>query len=123
MKHNLKERRVSNKIKTAGYFIKRLKDSGFVVFKIFNAYSISDPRRWTVLVDPGLNSVYVTCYQNKDQINEILFEFDDGGYKFTKGTFLKTESIETIVTYLIEKGVNNIPINNPFVNNKYLHGT
>jgi len=123
MKHNLKERRVSNKIKTAGYFIKRLKDSGFVVFKIFNAYSISDPRRWTVLVDPGLNSVYVTCYQNKDQINEILFEFDDGGYKLTKGTFLKTESIETIVTYLIEKGVNNIPINNPFVNNKYLHGT
>jgi hypothetical protein len=118
MKHRLKERRISNKIKTAGYFIKRLKDSGFVVFKIFNAYSISDPRRWTVLVDPGLNSVYVTCYQNKDEINEILFEFDDGGHKFTKGTFLKTESIETIVTYLIEKGVNNIPSNNPFVNNK-----
>lgn len=119
MKHKLKERRISNKIKTAGYFIKRLKDSGFVVFKIFNAYSITDPRRWTVLIDPGLTSVYVTCYQNKDEINEILFEFDDGGRKFPKGSFLKTESIETVVTYLIEKGVNNIPSNNPFVTTKY----
>jgi len=61
----LKEKKVSNKIKTAGYFIKRLKDSGFIVWKIFNAYGQNDPRRWTVLVDPGLCSVYVTCYTNR----------------------------------------------------------
>ena len=42
------ERKVKNKIKTAGYFIKRLKDNGFVVLKMFNAYSNEDPRRWTV---------------------------------------------------------------------------
>ena len=66
IKFTAREKRVSNKIKTAGYFIKRLKDSGFVVFKIFNAYSDQDPRRWTVLIDPGISSVYITCYTNKN---------------------------------------------------------
>ncbi len=110
----LKEKRVSNKIKTAGYFIKRLKDSGFVVFKIFNAYSDTDPRRWTVLVDPGISSVYITCFTNKHEINDVLFELDDGGNNFSKGTYLKTESIETIINLLIEKGVNNDARKNPF---------
>lgn len=109
-----KEKRISNKIKTAGYFIKRLKDSGFVVLKIFNAYSDSDPRRWTVLVDPGLTSVYVTCYTNKHEINDVLFEIDDGGNLFQKGTYFKTESIETLVTLLLNKGVNNDAKKNPF---------
>lgn len=109
-----KEKRVSNKIKTAGYFIKRLKDSGFVVFKMFNAYSQTDPRRWTVLVDPGVSSVYITCYSNKNEINEVLFEIDDGGINFNKGTYLKTESIETLISLLIEKGINNDIKRNPF---------
>lgn len=110
----LREKRVSNKIKTAGYFIKRLKDSGFVVFKIFNAYSASDPRRWTVLVDPGISSVYITCYSNKNEINETLFEFDDGGVNFNRGFFLKTDSLEPLISLLIQKGVNNDAKKNPF---------
>ena len=114
IKFSAKEKRVSNKIKTAGYFIKRLKDSGFVVFKIFNAYSNQDPRRWTVLIDPGVSSVYITCFSNKNEINEVLFELDDGGYLFSKGTYLKTESIETLITLLINKGVNNDTKKNPF---------
>jgi hypothetical protein len=115
------ERKVSNKIKTAGYFIKRLKDSGFVVFKIFNAYGASDPRRWTVLVDPGVASVYITCYTNKNELGEVLFEIDDGGQKIPNKLYFKTESIETLVTYLIENGVNNDPAKSPFakLNNEY----
>jgi len=109
-----KEKKVSNKIKTAGYFIKRLKDSGFVVFKMFNAYSDTDPRRWTVLVDPGITSVYITCFSNKTEINETLFEIDDGGHLFSKGTYYKTDSIETIISTLIQKGVNNDAKKNPF---------
>ena len=62
----LKEKKISNKLKTAGYTIKRLKDNGYVVFKMFNAYSSNDPRRWTVLIDPGRSSIYLTCYHNKD---------------------------------------------------------
>jgi hypothetical protein len=110
----IKQKKVSNKIKTAGYFIKRLKDSGFVVFKIFNAYGSSDPRRWTVLVDPGVASVFVTCYSNKNEVNEVLFELSDGNQKFPSGTFLKTESIEVIIDHLISRGVDNNIANNPF---------
>jgi hypothetical protein len=109
-----RERKVSNKIKTAGYFIKRLKDSGFVVFKIFNAFNDADSRRWTILVDPGVTSVFVTCYCNKNEINEVLFEIDDGGIKFPKGSFYKTESVEIIVAELITKGINNDTSKNPF---------
>lgn len=113
-KGRLKEKKVSNKLKTAGYTIKRLKDNGFVVFKMFNAYSSTDPRRWTVLINPGGESIYLTCYHNKDDINEIMFEFDDGGNNFNRGFFVKTESIEVLVSTLIEKGVSNNPADNPF---------
>lgn len=108
------EYKVKNKIKTPGYFIKRLKDNGFVVLKMFNAYSKSDPRRWTVLVDPGYHSVYITCYTNKDEKGDTIFEFYDGCNNFHHGFFIKTESIEAIVNQLIEKGVNNNPKKNPF---------
>jgi len=109
-----REKKVSNKIKTAGYFIKRLKDSGFVVFKIFNAFNDADSRRWTILVDPGVASVFITCHCNKNEINEVLFEIDDGGVKFLKGSFYKTESVEIIVAELIDKGINNDASKNPF---------
>ena len=108
------EYKVKNKIKTPGYFIKRLKDNGFVVLKMFNAYSQADPRRWTVLVDPGFHSVYITCFTNKDEKDQVLFEFDDGGNNFKKGFYIKTDSIESIVNNLIEKGINNNPKLNPF---------
>jgi len=114
MSKDYSEYRVKNKIKTAGYFIKRLKDSGFVVLKMFNAYSDADPRRWTVLIDPGYHSVYVTCFTNKNEKGEVMFEFDDGGNRFNKGFYIKTDSIEVIVNNLIEKGVNNNPKLNPF---------
>ena len=110
----LKEKKVSNKLKTAGYTIKRLKDNGLVVFKMFNAYSSIDPRRWTVLINPGSDSIYLTCYHNKDNINEIMFEFDDGGNNFNRGFFVKTESVEVLVSTLLDKGISNNPADNPF---------
>lgn len=113
-KGKLREKPVSNKLKTAGYTIKRLKDNGFVVLKMFNAYAEHDPRRWTVLIDPGRTSVYLTCFHNKENFNEIMFEFDDGGIKYNRGFFIKTESVEVLVSNLLEKGIPNDPNGNPF---------
>lgn len=118
MKKNWSEYKVKNKIKTPGYFIKRLKDNGFVVLKMFNAYSDADPRRWTVLVDPGYHSVYITCYTNKEEKGDVMFEFDDGGNNFKKGFYLITDSIEVIINHLLDKKVNNDPKLNPFSINK-----
>jgi len=37
-----------NKITTVSYFIKRLRDSGYVTDKLYTDYSNSDARSWTV---------------------------------------------------------------------------
>ena len=113
--------KIKNSIKTPSYFIKRLRDSGFIVWKVFNGYGKHDPRRWTVLVDPAGASIYITCYTNKDFYGDVMFELNDGGQKFLKNFSLKTESLEVIITHLLNAGVDNNPNNNPFYKHKYLH--
>lgn len=98
-------RHTKNKISTPGYFLKRLKDNNFNTFKIFKNYAESDPRRWTILVDPGESSVFITCYENSAFKGDIMFEFNDGGRLFPKNFSLKTTSIEVVVTKLLEAGV------------------
>ena len=107
-------KRQQNKISTPGYFIKRLRDSGFSVLRIFQNYGIHDPRRWTVLVDPGRASIFVTCYTNKLFIGEIYFELNDGGILFPKNYSISTESIEVIVSYLNDKNIQPIDENSPY---------
>jgi len=94
-----------NKLKTAGYFIKRLKDNDFVTLRIFDKYSESDPRKWTVLIDPGGTSVYVTCFENTPFKGEYLFNFNDGNQIFNNNFSLKTDSIEVVVSKLLKSGV------------------
>lgn len=101
----IRPKQIHNKISTCGYFIKRLKDSGLVVWRIFSAYGEHDPRRWTVLIDPGGASVYVTCYHNKDFINQIVFEFSDGGQRYIKNFNLITDSIEVVINSLHNHGI------------------
>ena len=94
-----------NKLKTAGYFIKRLKDNDFVTLRIFDKYSTLDPRRWTVLVDPSGASVFITCFENTPFKGEYLFSFNDGNQHF-KGNFsLRTDSIEVVVQRLLKNNV------------------
>ena len=93
-----------NKLKTAGYFIKRLRDSGFETHRVFSGYNETDPRKWTILVNPTGSSVFVTCYENRPFKGEYLFSFDDGNQYF-KNFNLKTDSIEVVVRKLIDNGV------------------
>lgn len=97
----------NNKLKTPGYFIKRLRDNGFIVIRLFSVYAKRDPRRWTVMVNPTETSVMITCYANKTELGEILFEFNDGGNQIPKNYNIKTDSIEVIIDYLITHGVSN----------------
>ena len=94
-----------NKLKTPGYFIKRLKDNDFVTLRIFDKYSESDPRKWTVLIDPSGASVYVTCFENTPFKGEYLFQFNDGNQMFKNNFSLKTDSIEVVVQKLLKSGV------------------
>jgi hypothetical protein len=109
----------SNKLSTQGYFIKRLKDSGYVVYRIFDNYSESDPRKWTILIDPSVSSVFCTCYDKLYHLSyDPVFEFYDGGQFIPDKVKLTTDSFEVILEFLnshniinkhpsyIEKGVN-----------------
>jgi hypothetical protein len=97
----------NNKLKTPSYFIKRLRDNGFVVVRLFSVYAKHDPRRWTVIVNPSDASVLITCYVNKTELDEVLFEINDGGARIPKNFYLQTDSIEVIIDYLIMKGITN----------------
>jgi len=96
---------VKNKITTLSYFIKRLKDCKFNTWKLVSNYSLADPRKWTIMVDPGNVSLFITCYENKDFKGEMMFEFNDGGRAFPRNYSIKTSSMEVIVTILLERGV------------------
>jgi hypothetical protein len=96
-----------NKLKTPSYFIKRLRDNGFITIKLFSVYGKADPRRWTVMVNPSERSVMITCYNNKDSFGDVMFELNDGGINIPKNMFISTSSIEVIIEYLIAHGVSN----------------
>jgi hypothetical protein len=104
-----------NKIRTAGYFIKRLRDNGFIVLKMFFRYGKHDPRRWTILVDPSGASVFITCYTNKDFYDDIMFEFNDGGVAFPKNFSIKTDSLEVIINQLLARNVSNSQVNSIYL--------
>lgn len=110
---------MSNKLTTQSYFIKRLKDSGYEVWKVFDAYNESDPRNWTIVVDPGVASVFCTCYCNHSDWNESYFEFWDSGRYIPEKFKLTTDSIEIVVSYLVKYGINNKRSNNTPVSNKH----
>jgi len=52
---------MANKLTTAGYIQKRLRDSGYHVDKLYSDYGNHDPRAWTLIIDPGGCSVFFTC--------------------------------------------------------------
>lgn len=98
-------KKAKNKITTNGYFLRRLRDSGFIAVRSFSKFGQHDPRKWSVIVDPGVTSVIITCYQNKENAGDVFFTFDDGEVKFPHNWKLKTQSMEVIVTTLIERDI------------------
>lgn len=104
----------ANKIDTPAYLIKRLKESGYIVIRLFSKYSKADARKWSIMVDPADASIMITCYANYPNLNDISFEFNDGGRRWPKNFILTTRSIEVIILQLLEKGVATFDKSNPF---------
>ena len=91
-----------NNVTTKGYFIKRLRDSGFFVVRDYNRYGEHDCRKWTVVINPGADSLFVTCYDTGEWPYKGLYEFNDGGRKFPKNYHVNTDSMEVIINHLIQ---------------------
>jgi hypothetical protein len=97
----------TNKVTTLGYLLKRLRDSGYFACKIFTEYGEADPRMWTIVIDPGVASVFCTCYVNNPLMSDYYLELYDGGQFIPGRLKLKTSSFEVLVEYLVKYGINN----------------
>lgn len=97
---------MSNKLTTQGYFIKRLRDSGYQVDKLYAEYNDLDPRAWTIIIDPGGASVFCTCYRNYPELGDTYFEIYDGGQFIPSKLKIQTSSIEIFIEYLVKFGIN-----------------
>ena len=95
----------ANKLTTLGYTLKRLRDSGYVVNKLFSEYSEMDPRAWTLVIEPGFSSVLCTCYVNDPYLGETFFELYDGNQYIPGKLKLKTSSFEVLAEHLIKYGI------------------
>lgn len=98
----------NNKLTTLGYFLKRMRDSGYVVNKVFTDYSEGDPRLWTVIIDPQVASLFCTCYINDpEHYGQSYFELYDGGQFIPGRLKISTQSLEVLISYLVHFGINN----------------
>lgn len=111
---------MKNKLAKQSYFIKRLRDSGYIIDKVFDQYSDGDVRAWTILINPKTASVFCTCYSNHgegtniDMESRAYFELHDGGQFIPSRIKIDTSSLEVIVSKLIGFGVE--PISNNSIN-------
>ena len=96
---------MSNKLTTLGYMLKRLRDSGYVAHKVFVDYGIADPRAWTLVIEPKISSVFLTCWVNDPYLGESFFEISDGGQYIPGKLKLKTSSFEILVEYLVRYNI------------------
>lgn len=96
---------MANKLTTLGYFLKRLRDSGYVANKLFVDYGYSDPRSWSIVIDPGGSSVFCTCFVNDPFIGETFFEFYDGNQYIPGRLNIKTSSFEVVIEHLNRIGI------------------
>jgi hypothetical protein len=96
---------MANKLTTLGYTLKRLRDSGYVSCKLFANYGESDPRAWTLMIDPGAASVLCTCYINDPYLGETFLELYDGNQYIPGRLKIKTSSFEVLVEHLIKYGI------------------
>jgi hypothetical protein len=96
---------MANKLTTLGYTLKRLRDSGYVANKLFAEYNEGDPRSWTILIDPGVSSIFCTCYINDPFLGDTFFELYDGNQYIPGRLNLKTSSFEILVEHLVKFGI------------------
>ena len=94
-----------NKITNQSYFLKRLRDNGYYACRLYDRYSEDDDRRWTIMLNPYHESVFVTCYKDDDFSGRGLYEFNDGGKSLPKNFKVSTDSMEVVVSYLSEYNV------------------
>lgn len=110
---------MSNSLSTPGYFLKRLRDAGFIAIRLFQDYAPDDTRRWTIMVNPSKDSIMITCLNIFDNDRESTkFLIYDGGQKWPQNFIISTSSINVIVQELREHDVSSDNENTKYFKSK-----
>lgn len=96
-----------NNITNQAYFLARLRDNGYIADRLFANYGEHDPRAWTIVIDPGVASVFCTCLKNVDGLGTVHFELYDASQFVPQRFKINTDSLEVIISYLNELGIVN----------------
>ncbi len=96
---------MKNKLTTLGYFTKRLRDSGYIVWKLYKKFGVTDTRKWAVVLNPGRESAFIVCHVNKGEEVEPAFNIYKDGLYLQRDTEIRTKSIETLVNHLVRLGI------------------
>ena len=91
-----------NKITTQGYFVRRLRTEGYFVSRVYDRYSDIDTRKWTVVVNPDSDSIFITCVDKGDWPNRGMYRIDDNGSMFPLNFYINTDSIDVLVKHFTE---------------------
>ncbi len=103
-----------NNITTQGYFVRRLRNSGYITSRVYDRYSDSDQRKWTIVINPGEDSLLITCCDNGEWPYRGLYELNDGGRKIPKGYYVNTDSVEVIISHLLQFNIEAKSLNNSY---------
>jgi hypothetical protein len=104
-----------NNIATQGYFIKRLRDAGYYIIRMFDNYAEDDKRKWTVIINPSTDSILLTCIDNGEWPYRGLYRLDDDNKLLPHNFYINTESVDVILKHLKEFNIDKkdpININN-----------
>lgn len=96
---------MANKLTTLGYTLKRFRDSGYIANKLFADYGERDPRAWTIVISPGVASVFCTCYINDPYIGQTYFELFDGNQYIPGRLKIQTSSFEVLIEHLVRYSI------------------
>jgi len=103
-----------NSVTTQGYFIKRLRDNGYSTSRMYDRYSAADRRKWSIVINPTTDSIFITCYDNGEWPYKGMYHVDDGGQSLPSNFYINTMSIEVVIKHLLEF---NIPQNDLNIHN------
>lgn len=93
---------MANKLTTLGYVLKRFRDSGYIANKLYSGYGKTDPRAWTILIEPSTADVFCTCYINDPYVGQNFFELYDGGQFIPGRLKIQTSSFEVLIEHLVK---------------------
>lgn len=90
-----------NKLYNQSYFIKRILDAGYNVFRLNIKFEKDDKRKWMILVNSKRiqykHNICITCFKGNENMDDFCFKFQG---QSLRDFSLSTKSMNTVIQIL-----------------------